>query len=304
MTGVRPNLIKKNTGEATRKIVQYLEENGYFLCESTEEAKDMVRNGKADTGVILKENFDRKMNEADLKNCAELIVSDRSQKTSMYKLMAAVAIYQQFMPYDAAKVASGIGYDADYEDIIAFEKELEGRVTPLEVHITSVSGADIEPQENFDLPIGFIAISCFAVLGFLCVAVNRRNGRMVRQRFASFGSFVGRCILPQNIVAGLFVFIAAAAGAGMAAVWGNAVPLGMLVLPFLLYIILLILLFTVLILIPISDNLLVCIIAVDAAVSLILCPLYSGSNLLLGFIAPFRLVSVPYYLFLLMQLFA
>ena len=127
---------------------------------------------------------------------------------------------------------------------------------------------------------------------------------MVRQRVVSFGSFVGRCILPQNIVSGLFVFIASAAGTGVAAAAGNAVPFGMLILPFLLYIIVLILIFTVLILIPISDNLLVCIIAVDAAVSLILCPLYSGSNLLLGFIAPFRLVSIPYYLFLLLQLFA
>ena len=189
--------------EAAQKVTAYLVENGYYLCESAEEVKDMVRKGTADTGIILSERFGDMLSEADLKDSAMLVVSERSQKTSMYKLMAAVAIYQQLMPYTAADVAESVGYDAQYEDIISFEEEIKDRVNPLEFHVVSVDGADIEEQDNYDLSIGFIAISCFAILGFLCVAVNRRNGRMVRQRFASFRSFVFRCILPQNAVSGL-----------------------------------------------------------------------------------------------------
>lgn len=296
-------LYSEDAGKEAQKVVAYLEENGFHVCGSYDEAQEMVMTGKADTGVILRDGFGEKLAEADLRECTELIVSERSQKTSMYKLMAAVAIYQQLMPYSAAEVAVTMGYDADYEDITAFEEEIKDRVNPLEFHITSVDGADIEVQENFDLPIGIAAICCFAILGFLCVAVNRRNGRMVRQRFESFGSFALRCILPQNIASGLYVLIAAGAGTAAAAAAGYAVPFSELALPFVLYMVLLVLIFTVLVITPLSDNLLICIIAIDAAVSLVLCPLYSGSNLLLGFIAPFRMFSIPYYMFLLMMAF-
>ena len=286
----------KDQGEEAEKVVRYLEENGFFAADSEETAGEMVLEGTADCAVVLAEDFSVKLREGSLKNCAELLVSERSQKTSMYKLMAAVAIYQIYMPYTAAETAELFDYKASVEDIENYRETVLEKVNPLEFHVISVEGADISPEDNFDLPVGVISLSCFTVLGFLCTVLIRRRGTAVSFRFPGFGSYLWNCILPQCTAAGILTYAAAAAGILIVSRF-FAVPLFSLLLAMIPYLIILILVMTVLTVLPVSDHLLICIIAIDASLSLLLCPLYSGTNLLLGYIGPFRVLSIPYYIY-------
>ena len=288
--------------DEAQSIVSYLEKNGFYVCSSHEELSEMIKKGKADAGLVINEGLMDKMESGSLSRCANFYISDRTQNESLYKLMSAVAIYQTFMPYKAAQAASTYGYDADAGDIISYRDEIESRVNPLEFEIVSLDGAALDTGDNFDLPIGVLSISIFAILGFLCTGLIRRTGRQVKIRFYSFKEFFFKCMVPQCAMMGLIVYAASAIGLLISAAFFSCPVLKLLISLF-IYIFILIWLFALISVLPLSDHLLVSIIAIDAAVSLVLCPLYEVTSLLIGYIGPLRCISAPYLMFMFFNLF-
>lgn len=282
--------------EEAGHVVAYLQERDFLLCEEEEEVYEMVRTGRADCGVILNEEFTSMIREDRLDHCARFLTSDRSMNASQYKLMTAVAIYQQLMPYKAAETAAEMGYPAKAEDIAFYEEQVTSLVNPLEFRITSVEGSVIEDQENYDLPVGAVSITCFIMIGMLCVSLIRKRSEAVRQRFSSVSSYFGSCVLPQCASAGLILFAAGTAGILISS-GSRDIPSLKIVLALAVYMVLLTVLFSLVSMLRIPPQILICIIAIDAALSLILCPLYGGTKLLAGFIGPLRHISVPYLMY-------
>lgn len=282
-----------------KEVVSYLGSKDFVLCGTEKEVYELVRSGLADTGVILNEGFAEKLTKDDLRDCARLITSERSIQTSTYKLMAAVAIYQQVMPYKAAATAEEMGFSVGAEDILFYSETVRSMVNPLEFPVVTVDGKSTENLINHDLQAGVIAIACFVMLGMICIAMIRNHSSVVRPRFSSRTGYFSKCLLPQCAAAGTILFVSTAAGILVSTLFSE-VPVAKFLLALLLYLAVLVVFFAAVSLLPIPSMLLICLIAIDAAVSLILCPLYGGTNLLIRYIGPLRALSVPYlfYLFL------
>ena len=283
--------------EEARRILSYLEEKGFVLCEDEEEVRQMVRAGKADSGIVFREGFDEKLRSQDLKDSVFLISTDRSANTGMFKLMTAIAVYQNLMPYTAADMLEKYGYAAEAEDILRYEPQIRSQVHPLEFNVVSIDGEEITGQPDYNLPVGALSITVFVMFGLLCAVMIRRNAEAVKSRFPSGRAFFGQCILPQCAAAGILCYAAAALGL-LAASVSFEVPLGHLLPALIPYLLILIVLFSLLVWAGIPTQILVCLIAADAAVSLFLCPLYGGTLFLLGWIRPLRVISAPYLLYL------
>lgn len=282
--------------EASR-VLDYLHDIGFERIGSAEELYDMVKAGKADCGILLVKEFSTYLEEGNLSGCAVFVISERSTHAGRIRLMAAAAIYQRLQPYLAAITAQGFGFDASAQDISAYSDAV--KAPRLEFEIVSVDGALDDSRGNYDLAIGIVIISCFVALGFLCAGLIRHGSRKVRQRFPGFWSFYLKCMLPQCASVGVIVAAGGLAGFLISAVFLE-VPLAEIILPFIITMAVMTVFFSLYSCLPVSDHLLICIIAVDAALSFVLCPLYSVTNIFAGIIGPFRFISLPYLMFALM----
>lgn len=282
--------------EEANALSDYLSKKNFVRCADEKEVYNMVRNAEADTGLIIRDDFTDSLRSYDLKDCAQIVTSDRSINTASYKLIAAAAIYQQIMPYKAASTAQQMGFDADTEDITSYEDVADTLVRPLEFEITSVTGESIDENRDIDSAVGVMSITCFVLLGMLSIAVIRRSSADVRIRFKTSLFFYRKALLPQNAAAALWIFAATAIGLAVSSALFGA-PFLKLTIAFLLYIIILVCLFSAVSMLNVSSEILVIIIAVDAALSLILCPLYGQTALLLSSLRPLRFLSIPYLIY-------
>lgn len=290
--------------EEAEAVVTYLDGYSFYVCRSREELLSMVRSGEADSGVILLSGFGEALSEGNLSQSAELVVSDRSQRDSQTRLFAAYAICQAEMSCIAAQTAEEMGYASAGEDLGSYEERTAEEVKRLEFEMVTVDGESAEGSENTDFPVGTLAVGCFTVFGLFCTGSVRRSCRELRIRFCYGPSWFFRCLFMRYAAAGVCVFCAAAAGICVAKILGlsGTLPQMRLLSALFIYIFVLICLFSILSALPVSEYFLVCAIAAEATASLVLCPLYSKTNLMLGVISPLRVFSIPYLLFLLFQL--
>ena len=127
--------------------------------------------------------------------------------------------------------------------------------------------------------------------------MDRRSkaGKDMRMRFSSTASRYASCLLPQSVAAALLLYLAAAAGVLVASRL-FFVPTASLLVGLIPYLAILSLLFSLLLLLPVSPQVLVCVIAADAVISLVLCPLFSATGLV-PILPSLRVFSVPYSLY-------
>ena len=110
-----------------RSVTDYLLETGFVKADSVQGLIEMIRTGKADTGVILVREFSEYLEEGNMSRSAVFVISESSMRVHINKLMAAVAIYQAVQPYLTSGAANDFGYQASAEDILQYEKEVEER---------------------------------------------------------------------------------------------------------------------------------------------------------------------------------
>ncbi len=289
-------IFSADMSEEAQNVAAYLQKKGYKLCGSSDEVIEMIENGSADCGVVIKEGFKDKILNYDLSKCAEFIVSDRTVNASLYRLMSAAAIYRTYLPYKSLETMQSFGYEASYSDIERYAKAVSSNMNMLEFEIVNVDGAVIDTGDNNNLPIGVLSIAVFSMFGFLCTGFLRRTARSVRIRFQNGRDFFLKCVVPQSGAVGILTFIASAAGLFTASRF-YTVSIFKLLVALAIYVFILVWLLSFISILPISDYALLCIIALDAAISLILCPLYDGTSLLVSYIKPLRYISAPYILF-------
>ena len=279
------------------QVMENLSAKNFVVCRDEKEVYDRIRSGTADTGMILYEGFAEKLKSDDLNDCAMIVTSKRSMNAGICKIIAAAAIYEQVMPYKAAVSAGQMGFAADAQDIQANEEKVKDLVHRLEFEITTVSGASAEKVQNESAGVGVTAIICFVLFGMLAAAMISRNSRQIRPRFSSAKGFFAKCLLPQCAAAGLWILAAAAAGLAVSSALFGIAFSGM-ILALVCYLVILVLLFSVLSLINIPSEILIALIAIDAVLSLILCPIYGEAGVLLAGLKPLRFLSIPSWIYL------
>ena len=287
----------EDDSETARHIMDGMQSDEYLITDSREAFMDAIRRGKADCGIILKAGLDERMESMDLTDCAEMWVSPRTSLERMYGLLVSSRIYNEFAPYLTIRAFSDYGYSITLSSVKEYFLNIREEITPLTFTITDIDGAPVNEAPGIDLPLSLIAIASWIAFGFYSIGVLRRRSRSITLRFSRWQR-VQKVQIPQILGTGLCFCISVLAG----------ILLGRLLLPFalghlllkaVLYFLILMVLFLLLCETPLSDHVLICIIALDASLSLVLCPLFWDITAYAPWLSYVRMISVPYWIFLL-----
>lgn len=280
----------------SQAVLDYLETREFQLCDSREALLEELQTGNADCGIVLKEGFAEALEAGNLRNCAELLVTSRTSRDNTFSMIALVGIYRQYAPYLAAEIAENQGLPSDPQAIISGYETYEGTVPKLEFQVTSVAGQVLEEAPSTNLPMALIAISIMVAFGFLSMGGLRRSTAALRPRF-SVRRLLLLEILPQSAALALCLWLGAALGAVLGS-FRFYVPLSTLLPALLGYTLALGWFFSFLLAAGLSAHALSSLIALDAAISLFLCPAYWDIALYAPVLTPVRVLSIPYWLYL------
>ena len=281
----------------SRHILEGMQTDEYLITASREEFMNTIRRGKADCGIILKAGLDERMKEMDLTSCAEMWVSPRTSLERMYSLLVSSRIYNEFAPYLTIRAFRDYGYTISLASVKDYFVKIRDEITPLTFTMTDIEGAPVSEAPGVDLPLSVIAIASWIAFGFYSVGILRRRTRRTALRF-THRQRLQNVQIPQMLSAGLCLCLSVLLG----------ILLGRFLLPFaagrillktVLYFMILTILFLLLMETSLSDHVLICIIALDASLSLVLCPLFWDIAAYAPWLGYVRLISIPYWIFLL-----
>ena len=278
-------------------ILSNMQTEEYIITDNREDFMNKIRRGKADCGIIIKAGLDERMEQMDLSACAEMWVSPRTALERMYSLLVASRIYNEFAPYLTIRAFKDYGYTISLESVKDYFVKIRDEITPLTFTITDIDGAPVTEAPGVDLPLSIIAIASWIAFGFYSVGILRRRTRSTAIRFPSF-SRIWNVQLPQLVCTGLVLCASVLIGILL----GHLLlvfSLGRLLLKTVLYFAILTVLLLLLLETRLSDHVLICIIALDASLSLLLCPLFWDISAYSQALSYLRLISVPYWIFLL-----
>lgn len=301
----------EDDSEEAEKFLEALKPYGFEICDSREEAIQQVRSGRADCALIVHDDLASKVaaladpsgtrgndDSHRAASCCELLVTSRTSLAESYTTIASALLYSTFTPQLTTQAFQNQGYDIDEASVQELIQRSSASMTPLSFEMTDLSGKTLEDSVNFRFPAGCIAIALFLSMGLLSVTYVRSSSKAVRVRLST-ASYYGSVILPR--MAALALVLGAAAVAGI--LIGNAFmdfPTGHLIAAVLVYDLLLVLFFSLILFLPVSDPFLITAISLNALLSLALCPLYRDFTLYFEQLSPLRFLSVPYWLYLLL----
>ncbi|MCR5005251.1 MAG: hypothetical protein K6A77_05050 [Clostridiales bacterium] len=281
----------------SQHILNGMQTDEYLITDSREAFMNAIRRGKADCGIILKAGLDERMEAMDLTDCAEMWVSPRTSLERMYTLLVSSRIFNEFTPYLTIRAFHDYGYTISLSSVKEYFVKIREEITPLTFTITDIEGAPVTEAPGIDLPLSVIAIASWIAFGFYSIGILRRRTRSTALRF-KHRQRIRFVQIPQTISIGLCLCLSVLLG----------ILLGRFLLPFavgrvllkaVLYFMILTILFLLLMETPLSDHVLICIIALDASLSLVLCPLFWDITAYAPWLSYIRLISIPYWIFLL-----
>lgn len=279
-------------------VLGYLSDYDFVIYETREEVEAAVRSGTADCGAILREGFEEAMESGEMEGVCEFLLSSRTSLQSTYSLLLAGGILEVYTPYLTAQAFADEGYELFQEEVDAYFAQAMEEITALDFVIVDVEGNEVSEEPTILLPTGLIAIAGFTAYGFLAVACVRRPSEPVRVRFAGRSAYFRSAILPRLLSTGLLLLAATLIGIAL----GRRLlifDLSAFALSVILYYGILTALFAGMILLPLPDHVLILIVAAEAAVSLVLCPLHMNIVLFVPQARVLRALDVPYWLYVL-----
>ena len=278
-------------------ILSNMQTEEYLIMDSREAFMNAIRRGKADCGIIIKAGLDSRMEQMDLTECAEMWVTPRTALERMYSLLVASRIFNEFAPYLTIRAFKDYGYSISLESVKDYFIKIRDEITPLTFTITDIDGAPVTEAPGVDLPLSIIAIASWIAFGFYSIGIVRRRTRSAAVRFPSFKR-IWDVQLPQLVCTGIVLCASVLIGILLGRLL-LVFSLGRLLLKAVLYFAILTVLLLLLLETPLSDHVLICIIALDASLSLLLCPLFWDISAYSQTLSYLRLISVPYWIFLL-----
>ncbi len=287
----------EDVSENAQAVMDSLDPEYFLVCSSRSEVLSLMRRGRVDCGAVLLPGFGQRMEQFSMDQCTEFLVSPRTSLEAMYKFLLLITIYNEYTPYLTITGFKEFGLSITLEEVHEYFRRIKPEITPLSFVVTNVDGVSVDLVPSIDLPIGLIAIAGFLAYGFYAIGIVRRRGNRVKARFSKW-SMLSEVFWPRLIPACLLLF----AGSAIGVILGQSFlsfPVGSVILGLGLYYLLLTILFSVLIQLPFSDHVLICIVALDASISLLMCPLFWDISLFISWFKMLRIICVPYWLYLL-----
>ena len=288
-------ICSEDLSEDSSRLFEDLDPDQFIFCENRAEVLKMMRRGKADCGAVVLSGFSEKLASGAPEASVEILVSPRTALDARYKFLILGTIYKTYAPYLTIKGFDEFGLSITLEEVAEYFERIQPDIKPLTFLVTNVDGANVGNKPGIDLPVGLISIAVFIAYGFFAIGIVRRRSRIVKPRFSN-RRLLFNVYLPRLIPACALIFFSASAG----------ILLGQILLDFaawrliaglFLYMILLTVLFSIMIQIRLSDHVWICVIALEATISLLLCPLFWDVTLYLTWFKAIRFFCVPYWLY-------
>ena len=280
------------------QLTDFLDHYHFVKVSSEEEIIRMMQNGSADCGLVVEAGLEQHMQAGQMENIATFLVSPRTSLERSYSLITIGAIMRLYAPYFTEHAIREYGYETTFDDVLHYFDRSRAEMTDLSFKIEDVDGITVSQKPSVNLSIGLIALTGFLAYGFFAVGLVRRKAALVRSRFNRSGLW--RCVvLPRLLPLGLIFCLASILGVLVGKLFLSfaAWPL---ILASVVYYAFLTFLFSLLLILPLSDHMLICLIALDTVLSLILLPIYRDFAAYVPVLKILRTVSVPYLLFLLL----
>lgn len=286
---------EKSVGE-TKKIVSYLLEHNFVLCNSKEELYEFVQTGKVSCGMLLSSDMEERIHEGKLEQSIQLVTSPRSDRVEIYSLIASIAVFRVYAPYITTETANRFGFETLPEQIMEYMERYETAYHKIGFEITSVQGYLLEDTKNYDFQTGILAISNFVAVIFLALAkihkIKKSFAKQYRKQTLLFDF-----ILPEVITLVVCLYLASAIGCVAAgAIYKGDMRLFML--PLAIYEGLLVIFILILSMLRMEASVYHTMTILMATLSFVICPVYLDIVLHLPAIRGLRYLFPTYYLYL------
>ncbi len=145
---------------AAGRIVSYLTENGFILCDNEDSLRTQVEQGELDCGIILPDGLFRMIEAGDTGGCVTVVAGPLSLVPQLYQSHAAAALYKECAPYIAARQLEELPGEELLEE---YERRFEsGYVFSFE--LLTVDGAALREINEPTLMMAAAALLLFALL--------------------------------------------------------------------------------------------------------------------------------------------
>lgn len=269
----------------TRRIMDYLTENGFVRYDDPEQMRLLVESGKLDCAVILPDDLLLRMERGELEGCVEFITSPLSFLPRIYQNHVSAAVFRECAPYIAAETLKDSGVP-QREVMDEYEKQFEkGYVFSFEL-LTS-DGMPAETEHERELVMGAASLLMFALL------MSAGAGDAHRDIILRIGV---RRALTRIVLPGVLTRSAFAVAAGSAAL--AAVGSADLILPLAVYALLLSALSIFLSAALPDERDRYILLTVVLILSLALCPIYVDLALFSPLFGKVRWMLPPYWFYL------
>lgn len=280
----------ESQSEASRRIVSYLTDNGFVVCESPEEMTALVRDGQLDCGVILPENLIALMERNDLEERIPWIVAPTSFIPGLYRDHVAAALFREYAPYITANLFEGTVVSRE-EVFREYEEMFAGGYAFSFDDIIIEGGAAAESSNRRALVTGVSAILLCAIVFAFCADTADASFQAVIRRMGLWKAVTGT-VIPGLLVRMLLAGCAGCAGLFLA---DGAELIG----PLLIYIVLLTGISVMLSALLRSTRHIYILLSVVVVGSAALCPIYMDLAVAVPALEAVRCLLPPYWMWLL-----
>lgn len=118
-------LCNYDSSEISRRIVEYLTENGFELCADEETMLDGIKSGVYDCGALIPDGFGALVAVGDADGAIDFVVTPVSYAPDIYKNHVAAVVYRECAPYITANALRDtvITFDDVYEKYNSMTEE-------------------------------------------------------------------------------------------------------------------------------------------------------------------------------------
>lgn len=273
----------------SRRMVAYLEEQGFICGTDAEAMREQVRQGELDCAVILPADFSQRLEQGKLEECIRFISAPASYSPDLYKNHVAAAVFREYAPYLTAQMFEGTPVTqeevlAQYEGMFA-----DGYAFSFEM-LTADGGAVPEDTRARSLTMGAAALLLFALILTAGADLMSASFRDALGRLG-WSKTLAAVVLPGVLLRALCALLAGAVGlllAGMPEL-----------LPALIGYTLLLTAVSLLLAAVLPDvKYLYILLPLLLIFSLALCPVFTDVTLVVPALARVRLCLPPYWLWL------
>lgn len=286
-----------DNSELSRRVVEYLTQNGYTIIDSEKTMREMIVDGKLNCGAVINKGFESLMHADMINSAVTFIKSPLTYSGGVYQSHISAAIFGEIAPIIAAEELSNTSITK--EDILNEYKHLSDTTVRFSLNVEAVEpeGAITAISRPMTYLLASASFMIFAVIMHSVCSVLWRDLNSVAIRIG-IGRTIVHLIIPDIAVRILGIFLSVTISA-LTALLIRGDRLIIMLFPSLFVYTLLVTALTVVVFSVLRKPSLIQVFSFFVLIlSLIFCPIYIDISATLRWVENFRILVPPYWLWI------